>query len=68
MNYSYIPQKVKVKRPIYSNIQRCPTCLLCNNFPLYNMTGSPRHCMVCKNVFDAQIVGYEDYIEEKIID
>lgn len=65
MHYSYIPQKVIEKRPIYSNKQICPNCGSNNSYPLMNMVGSPRCCNYCKNTFKPQICSYETIVVEK---
>lgn len=65
MNYSYISQKIKEKRPIYSNNQICPKCGSNNSFPIMNCIGSSRYCHKCKNTFNPQISGYEEVIVEK---
>ena len=66
MNYSYIPQKIVEKQPIYPNKQICPKCQSTNSFPIFNMIGSPRRCNNCGNEFTAQISGYKEVIVEKI--
>lgn len=63
MNYSYVPQKVIEKWPIYSNI--CPMCGSNNSFPLMNMVGSPRFCNNCKNNFKPQISRYKEVVVER---
>lgn len=65
MNYSYIPQKIIEKLPIYSNKQICPNCGSNNSFPLMNMIGSIRFCNKCKNTFKPQIFGYKEIVVEK---
>jgi hypothetical protein len=65
MNYSYIPQKIIEKQPIYSSNQICPKCGSSDTFPFLNMVGSPRNCNKCKNTFNPQISGYKEVIKEK---
>lgn len=65
MNYSYIPQKIMVKQPIYSNNQICPKCGSNVSFPLMNMIGSLRMCNKCNNKFTPQISEYKEVIVEK---
>ena len=55
MNYSYIPQKIVEKQPMYSNNQICPKCGSNDTFPFLNMVGSLRNCNKCKNTFNPQI-------------
>ena len=64
LNYSFLPQKVKEKRPVYSNNQICPRCGSNSSFPIFNLVGSPRTCQKCKNQFDPQISGYREVIIE----
>ncbi len=65
MNYSYIPQKIIVKQPIYSNNQICPKCGSNDSFPILNMVGSPKMCNKCKSTFKPQISEYKEVIVEK---
>ena len=67
MNYSYIPQKIIKKQPIYSDNQICPKCKSNVTFPILNMIGSTRRCNKCGNTFIPQISGYKNVITEKII-
>ena len=68
MNYSYLPQRIIKKQPIYADNQICPNCGSNSSFPLFNMYGSPRRCNTCKNTFNPKITGYEEVIVEKNID
>jgi len=63
LSFSYIPQKVIEKNPVYSNI--CTNCGSNNTFPLWNMVGATRHCNLCNNKFTPLILKYEERIVEK---
>jgi transposase len=65
MNYSFVPQKVTEKQPMYFNTQICPKCGSSASFPTMNMIGSPRFCNKCKITFNAQISGYNEVTVEK---
>jgi len=66
MNYSFLPEKVTVTRPIYAMHHVCPRCASTKSVPLMNMEGSLRHCDTCKQTFKPRIVGYKKEIVEKM--
>ena len=63
MNYSYIPQKVKQKNPIYS--KTCPKCGSDKTFNIMNCPDSPKTCYNCQHGFSPCIIGYKEVIVEK---
>ncbi len=67
MNYSFIPQKVIKKEPVYSFDTPCSKCNSNNSFPVMNMPGSSRQCLTCNNIFKPKIIGYQEYVVEKDI-
>jgi hypothetical protein len=68
MNYSYIPQKIVQKLPIYSENPQCPKCESNKSYPFMNMHGSTRVCYICNNHFSNTIIGYKDQLVEKDVD
>lgn len=68
MNYSYIPQKVIERIPVYSNKTNCPHCGSDGTFySLTNTYGAPLTCNKCKTTFNRKIIGYNQQIVEKYV-
>ncbi len=65
MQYSFVPQKVMEKQPIYDKNPTCPICWSTDSFPTMNMYGSSRRCNRCQHIFPHKIVGYKNVIVEK---